>query len=74
MIPALIDPIYSIDGLSDKSTLGQLLRSLLGYNGNPALVETFAYVGYLGIVGRLVFGRSTRINLVAGSSGATDGT
>jgi high-affinity iron transporter len=57
VMPALIDPIYNINAvLSDKSTLGQLLKSLLGYNGNPALVETFAYIGYLGVVGWLILG------------------
>jgi len=37
--------------LSDKSTVGELLKSLFGYNGNPALTETAAYVAYLAVIG-----------------------
>jgi high-affinity iron transporter len=59
LMPALMDPLYNINAvLSDKSTLGQVLKSLLGYNGNPALVETLAYVGYLVLVGWCILGRS----------------
>jgi high-affinity iron transporter len=57
LLPALVDPIYNINTiLSDKSAIGLLFKSLLGYNGNPALIETFAYVSYLAIVGWLIFG------------------
>jgi high-affinity iron transporter len=59
LMPALMDPLYNINAvLSDKSTLGQVFKSLLGYNGNPALSETLAYVSYLAIVGWLILGRS----------------
>ena len=59
LMPALMDPIYNINAvLSDKSTLGQVFKSLLGYNGNPALIETLAYVGYLALVGWFILGRS----------------
>ena len=59
LMPALMDPIYNINAvLSDKSTLGQVFKSLLGYNGNPALSEALAYVGYLVLVGWFIFGRS----------------
>ena len=59
LMPALMDPIYNINAvLSDKSTLGQVFKSLLGYNGNPALSETLAYVGYLVLVGWFILGRS----------------
>ena len=59
LMPALMDPIYNINAvLSDKSTLGQVFKSLLGYNGNPALIETLAYVGYLVLVGWFILGRS----------------
>ena len=59
LIPALMDPIYNINAvLNDKSTLGQVFKSLLGYNGNPALIETLAYVGYLVLAGWFILGRS----------------
>ena len=59
LMPALMDPLYNINAvLSDKSTLGQVFKSLWGYNGNPALSETLAYVGYLAVVGWFILGRS----------------
>ena len=62
LVPALIDPIYNINAIfSDKSTLGLLFKSLLGYNGNPALIETLAYVSYLLIIGWFILGRSRRL-------------
>ena len=32
--------------LDEGSGVGQLLKALLGYNGNPSLTEVVAYVGY----------------------------
>ncbi len=47
-IPAMIDPIWNINHLLDESSpLGQILKALFGYNGNPSLTEALAYVGYL---------------------------
>ena len=61
LMPAIVDSIYNINPLlSDKSLLGELFKSLFGYNGNPALIETLAYLSYLGIVGWLSFGRGRR--------------
>ncbi|MFH1184736.1 MAG: FTR1 family iron permease, partial [Chloroflexota bacterium] len=36
--------------LDENSTVGGMLKALLGYNGNPALTEVIAYVAYLGTV------------------------
>lgn len=36
--------------LDDKSVLGSLLRSLVGYNDNPSLLEVATYIGYWVIV------------------------
>jgi high-affinity iron transporter len=48
LLPALVDPLWNINPiLSDKSLPGELLKSLFGYNGNPALTEVLAYVAYL---------------------------
>ena len=61
MMPAIIDPLYNLNPvLSDKSTIGELLKSLLGYNGNPALSETIAYIAYLAVMGWLIFGHSLK--------------
>jgi high-affinity iron transporter len=58
VLPAVIDPLWNINTfLSDKSVVGELLKSLFGYNGNPALTEALAYVAYLAGVGWLVFRR-----------------
>jgi high-affinity iron transporter len=56
LLPAVLDPVYNITAfLDDKSVAGELLKSLFGYNGNPALIETLAYVSYLAIVAWFLF-------------------
>jgi high-affinity iron transporter len=32
--------------LHENSTLGELLKALFGYNGNPSLTELIAYAAY----------------------------
>lgn len=41
------------DALPDKSGLGAVLRTLLGYSSDPTLVEVLAYVAYYAVVGAL---------------------
>ena len=61
MMPAIIDPIYNLNPvLSDNSTFGALLKSLFGYNGNPALTEAIAYIAYLAVMGWLIFGHNRK--------------
>lgn len=61
VLPAIVDPLYNINAiLNDKSLAGELLKSLFGFNGNPALIETVAYLGYLAVVGWLIFGPRNR--------------
>lgn len=58
LLPAIVDPLWNINPiLSDKSVPGELLKSLFGYNGNPALTEALVYVAYLVGVGRLTLRR-----------------
>lgn len=46
-IPALIEHVWDTNSiLNESSTLGQLLKALFGYNGNPSLTEVLAYIGY----------------------------
>jgi high-affinity iron transporter len=46
-IPAVVEHVWDLNPLLDEnSELGQTLKALLGYNGNPALTEVMAYVGY----------------------------
>jgi high-affinity iron transporter len=46
-IPTIVDHVWDLNPiLSEDSTLGILLKTLFGYNGNPSLTEVIAYVGY----------------------------
>jgi len=57
LVPALIEHVWDInpplnaDGsyppLHENGYVGALLKSLLGYNGNPSLTEVSSYVAYL---------------------------
>jgi len=48
LIPPVIDPVWDINHIIyDKSTLGRFLTAIIGYNGNPSLVEVLAYATYL---------------------------
>jgi len=61
-IPAGIERVWDINHIIDeKSTLGLILKTLFGYNGNPALVEVIAYVSYLVIVFITLWAQSTSL-------------
>jgi len=65
IIPALVDPIWNLNGiLSDKSELGLLLKALLGYNGDPSLSEVLAYMAYLSGVGTYILLSSRKLKTV----------
>ena len=50
-IPPLIDHVWDVNHLLDEgSGLGELLKGLFGYNGNPSLSEVLAYAAYLGAI------------------------
>lgn len=54
-IPGIIDPVWDINHiLSDSSEFGSILKALFGYNGNPALTEIIAYLGYFAILGTII--------------------
>ncbi len=47
-IPSIVDHFYDINFvLNENSTFGLLVKALFGYNGNPSLSESIAYIGYL---------------------------
>jgi high-affinity iron transporter len=51
VLPALVEPVYNINEvLSDQAGVGLLLKTLFGYNGNPALIETLAYLLYFVVI------------------------
>ncbi|MHA1522625.1 MAG: hypothetical protein ACTSRK_20860, partial [Promethearchaeota archaeon] len=57
VVPIIIEHIYDINHiLNEKSGLGQFVKALFGYNGNPSLIETILYVGVLTISLILVIG------------------
>ena len=44
LIPAIVEHLWDINHILDeKSTLGELFKTLLGYNGNPSLTEVISY-------------------------------
>ncbi len=46
-IPAIVEHIWDLNPILDeKSTAGEILKALFGYNGNPALTEMLAYLAY----------------------------
>ena len=47
IIPAVVEHLWDINFILDEdSYLGLILKTLVGYNGNPSLTEVLAYVAY----------------------------
>lgn len=47
VLPVLAERVWDINPiLNEGATLGSILKSLLGYNGNPSLLEVVSYIGY----------------------------
>jgi high-affinity iron transporter len=50
-IPPVIEHVWDVNAILDETSVpGQLMKTLFGYNGNPALTEMLAYFGYLAVV------------------------
>jgi len=50
IIPALVEHVWDINFILDeKSIIGEILKVLVGYNGNPSLTEVIAYIAYLAV-------------------------
>ena len=50
VIPAVIEHVWDINNLiPEKETFGLFLTALFGYNANPSLTETIAYIIFLGV-------------------------
>ncbi|MFQ5472299.1 MAG: FTR1 family protein [Dehalococcoidia bacterium] len=48
LLPIFIEHVWDINYiLSDSSGVGEWLKALLGYNGNPSLIEVIAYPTFL---------------------------
>ena len=47
LLPTFVEHVWNINPLLDENgTVGVFLKALLGYNGNPSLIEVIAYVVY----------------------------
>ncbi len=47
LLPMTIEHVWDINFLVDEnSTLGEIMKALFGYNGNPSLLEVVSYVAY----------------------------
>ncbi len=50
-IPAIIEHVWDVNMILDENSLvGELLKTLFGYNGNPSLTEILAYFAYIATV------------------------
>ena len=50
-IPVLVEHVWDINFLiGENSILGQMLKALFGYNGNPSLTEVLAYIAYFAAI------------------------
>ena len=55
LLPALVEHVWDINPvLNEKAGIGSFLKGILGYNGNPSLIEVVAY-GWFLIVTLLYF-------------------
>lgn len=47
VVPVISEHVWDTNSILDENgTAGSLARSLLGYNGNPSLLEVLSYAGY----------------------------
>ena len=61
LLPTIVEHVWDVNFILDEgSVAGELLTALLGYNGNPSLLEVLAYVAYLAVVGALSLRGSRR--------------
>ena len=52
LLPTIVEHVWDINHILDENgTAGLFLKALLGYNGNPSLLEVIAYVVYAGVIG-----------------------
>ena len=50
-IPSVVEHVWDVNPLLDENSgVGQILKALFGYNGNPSLTEVVAYITYWAVV------------------------
>ncbi len=48
LLPIMVEHLYDMNWIiNEKGFLGEMLKSLFGYNGNPSLLEVVGYLGYM---------------------------
>ena len=58
LLPTIIEHVWDINHIIDeKGAVGLFLKALLGYNGNPSLLEVVAYIVYTGVIGFAIWPR-----------------
>jgi len=65
IIPSVIEHVWDVNPpvnpdatypmLHEKGSVGAILKSLIGYNGDPSLTEVMAYFGYWVIIGIFIY-------------------
>jgi high-affinity iron transporter len=51
LLPTIVEHVWDVNPiLNEDSTLGQFLKALFGYNGNPSLIEVISYGAYYAAV------------------------
>jgi len=65
-VPSVIEHVWDINPILDEnSAVGQILKALFGFNGNPSLTEVAAYIGYWVLVLLALRHRRMRLALSA---------
>jgi high-affinity iron transporter len=50
-IPAIVEHVWDVNHiLNENTTIGELLKTIFGYNGDPSLSEVIAYLAYFGAI------------------------
>ena len=58
LLPVFIEHVWDLNPiLNEDGTIGSILKSLFGYNGNPSLIEVLSYIGYYVAVGLAMWRR-----------------
>ncbi len=60
LVPPIVESVYDVNWIiDDHSDAGRLLTALVGYNGNPSLMEILGYVSYWMLVIPLLYRDAT---------------
>lgn len=61
-LPTFIDPLYDSSMIiANDSTVGKVLGVLMGYDASPSLLQLLSWVGYILLIGYLLYKRSKNV-------------